>query len=141
MTAAQFAKIARVSKGTVLLWIRKGELPATRVLTERGPGYEIEMDEAQALEWLKVSGRCRPFPRMGRRPGPSLADLVFEDKMTFSLACSAYIQGLDLESIANGEDSATTELDLQIRANSAITAAQVFVATYRVRIDEDREEK
>jgi hypothetical protein len=61
MTAAKFAKIAKVSKGTVLHWIRKGELPATQVRTERGPGYEIEMDDAQALEWLSRAGKLYTF--------------------------------------------------------------------------------
>jgi hypothetical protein len=57
MTAAQFAKIAKVSKGAVLNWIRKGELPAAQVRTDRGPGYVIDMNEAQALEWLNTAGK------------------------------------------------------------------------------------
>jgi excisionase family DNA binding protein len=68
MTAAQFAKIAKVSKGTVLHWIRKGELPATQVRTERGPGYEIEMDDAQALEWLAQAGKLYTFSESPTRP-------------------------------------------------------------------------
>lgn len=70
MTAAQFAKIAKVSKGTVLSWIRKGELPANQVRTERGPGYEIDMDDAQALAWLNQSGKLYTFSEGPTRPEP-----------------------------------------------------------------------
>jgi len=70
MTAARFAKIAKVAKGTVLHWIRKGDLPAARVRTPQGPGYEIEMDDAQALAWLNRTGKLYTFSEGPTTPEP-----------------------------------------------------------------------
>lgn len=131
MTTAQFAKIAKVSKGTVLHWIRKGELPATQVRTKRGPGYEIEMDEAQALEWLKRSGK--PIQFLNRRLRSRTKDLlqeVLENRLLFDLASDIYKQEIFLTDLEEYGLTAKIEFDLRIRAFASIEAARVFLNAF-----------
>lgn len=127
MTAAQFAKVAKVSKGTVLHWIRKGELPARKIDTKHGPGYEVDMEVWQAQEWLEDFDKLPVGVIVASRILP-------EDVLAF--AKLLYAEGINLRPLEEDGRTAAVEFEYTIRARAAIHAANLFMETVK-RFEED----
>ena len=66
MSPKEAAEQAKVTKMTILKWIKSGRLPAETVETKHGPGYEIRPEDLlQAINQPKTKREPKPVPVQG----------------------------------------------------------------------------
>lgn len=66
MSPKEAAEQAKVTKMTILKWIKSGRLPAAGVETKHGPGYEIRPEDLlQAINQPKTKRQAKPTPVQG----------------------------------------------------------------------------
>jgi excisionase family DNA binding protein len=66
MSPAEAATATGVNKLTILKWIRAGRLPAEKIMTPHGPGYDIRPEDlTQALQRPRKKAERAPQPVRG----------------------------------------------------------------------------